>query len=287
MSNQITTAFVNEYKDGVRIKTQQGASRLREAVTVEMVNGETASFDQIAATAAVQRVTRHGDTPLVETPHSRRWVSLADYEWAELIDNQDRIRTLNDFASPYQRNAAAAMGRSMDDVIIEAANGTAKTGKSGTGTQAFDTANQEIAVGGTAMTLAKILQAKEILWVGEVDDMDPAFMVVSARELTTLLNTTEVKSADYNSVKALAMGQIDTFAGFKFIRSQRLPIVGGDRQCLAWVQSGVTLGIGEDIVAKISERDDKSYSTQVYTCMSLGAVRMEETKVVRIICDIV
>ena len=40
----------------------------------------------------------------------------------------------------------------------------------------------------------------------------------------------------------------------------------------------------KDVTARISERDDKSYSTQVYYCMSVGATRMEEEKVVQIPC---
>jgi hypothetical protein len=277
---------VQQYKDGVQIKTQQGASRLRDAVTVEMVNGEGAFFDQIGSTAAVQRTTRHGDTPLVETPHSRRYLTLADYEWADLIDDQDKIRTLNDPTSPYQRNAAMAMGRSMDDVIIAAFNGTAKTGKDGSGSTVFDATNNEIAVGATGLTLAKLLTTREILMRGEVDLDEPAYFAVTAKQLMELLGTTEVKSADYNTVKALVQGQVDTFMGFKFIQTERLTLDGSsDRRCLAWVKSGLTLGIGKDITARIDERADKSYSTQVYTCMSLGAVRMQETQVVRIICN--
>jgi hypothetical protein len=96
-------------------------------------------------------------------------------------------------------------------------------------------------------------------------------------------NTTEVKSADYNTVKALVAGQIDTFLGFRFIRSQRLTLDGsGDRQCFAWRKSGLLLAVGQAPSARISERDDKSYSTQVYYCMSIGATRMEEEAVVEI-----
>ena len=34
--------------------------------------------------------------------------------------------------------------------------------------------------------------------------------------------------------------------------------------------------------ARIDERADKSYATQVYYCMSIGATRMEEAKVVEV-----
>jgi hypothetical protein len=107
-----------------------------------------------------------------------------------------------------------------------------------------------------------------------------------AAQVTDLLGTTEVTSSDYNTVKALVQGQIDTFMGFKFIRTQRLTEdATPDRQVVAWIQSGVLLAIGQDFTSRISERADKSYSTQVFASMSIGATRMEEEKVVEIACE--
>ena len=45
---------------------------------------------------------------------------------------------------------------------------------------------------------------------------------------------------------------------------------------------GIKLGIGQDLMTRIDERSDKGYATQVYVCMSIGAARMEEDKVVKI-----
>jgi hypothetical protein len=68
----------------------------------------------------------NSDTPLMDTPHTRRMVTMTDYEYADLIDSQDKIRMLADPTSTYARAAAAAMGRAMDDVIIAAMYGAAK-----------------------------------------------------------------------------------------------------------------------------------------------------------------
>ena len=103
-----------------------------------------------------------------------------------------------------------------------------------------------------------------------------------------MLNTTEVKNSDYNTVKALAMGQVNSFLGFEFIMSNRLDFDAtytDDRLVFAFTEDAVKLAVGKDITARIDERADKSYSTQVYYCMSIGATRMEEEKVVQIPCD--
>jgi hypothetical protein len=63
---------------------------------MESVTGKTAFFEQIGSVAARQRTSRHADTPRMDTPHARRRVSLADYDWADLIDQEDKVRMLID-----------------------------------------------------------------------------------------------------------------------------------------------------------------------------------------------
>ena len=284
MSTQITTAFSQQFSANVQLLSQQTGSILRGGVEEESVTGEKAFFDQVGAAAAVKRTSRHGDTPMVETPHSRRMVTMDAYEWADLIDDADKVRMLIDPTSTYARAAAAAMGRAMDDAIIEAATGTSKTGKSG-GTSTTLPSGQQIARGSADLTLAKLIQAKKILDSNSVDPSIPRHIAVSPDQIEALLNTTTVTSSDFNTVKALVQGEINTFLGFQFHVSNRLAKSGNDRTCFAWAQDGIKLAVGKDVTSRIDERADKSYSTQVYYCASFGATRMEEEKVVQIICD--
>lgn len=285
MSTQITTAFVQQFSSNVQMLSQQMGSLLRNAVDSETVNGEKAFFDQVGSAAAVVRTTRHGDTPLMDTPHSRRMVTLSDYEYADLIDDQDKVRLLIDPTSTYSRAAAAAMGRAMDDVIISAALGTAKTGKDGSTSTAFDTSNNQIAAGAAGLTLAKLIEAKEILDAGDVDPSIPRYIAVSPKQISNLLGTTQVTSSDYNTVKALAMGEINSFVGFNFIVTNRLGVDGSaNRRVIAWAQDGIKLAIGKEPTARIDERADKSYATQIYYAQTIGATRMEEKKVVEVLC---
>ena len=284
MSTQITTAFSQQFSANVQLLSQQTGSILRGGVEEESVTGEKAFFDQVGAAAAVKRTSRHQDTPMVDTPHSRRMVTMDSYEWADLIDDADKVRMLIDPTSTYARAAAAAMGRAMDDAIIEAATGTSKTGKSG-GTSTTLPSAQQIASGSADLTLAKLIQAKKILDSNSVDPSIPRHIAVSPDQIEALLNTTTVTSSDFNTVKALVQGEINTFLGFQFHVSNRLAKSGNDRTCFAWAQDGIKLAVGKDVESRIDERADKSYSTQVYYCASFGATRMEEEKVVQIICD--
>ena len=202
MSTQITTAFVNQFSANVSLLSQQMGSLLRGAVDVESVTGEKAFFDQIGTSSAVARTSRHQSTPMVETPHSRRQVSLTTYEWADLIDDADKVRLLADPTSSYARAAAAAMGRSQDDAIIAALGGTAKTGKEGATSTAF-ASGQQIGHGSAGLTQAKLVSAKKLLDQADTDPSIPRYIVVSPEQIEDLLNTTSVTSADFNTVKAL------------------------------------------------------------------------------------
>jgi len=284
MSTQITTAFSQQFSANVQLLSQQTGSILRGGVSEESVTGEKAFFDQVGAAAAVKRTSRHQDTPMVDTPHSRRMVTMDSYEWADLIDDADKVRMLIDPTSTYARAAAAAMGRAMDDAIIEAATGTAKTGKSG-GTSTTMLAAHQIANGSADLTLAKLIEAKKVLDLASVDPSIPRHIAVGPDQIEALLNSTTVTSSDFNTIKALVQGEINTFLGFQFHVSTRLAKSGNIRTCFAWAEDGLKLAVGKDVMSRIDERSDKSYSTQVYYCATFGATRMEEEKVVQIDCD--
>jgi len=284
MSTQVTTAFVQQYSANVQMLSQQMGSRLRDAVRVENMTGKNAFFDQVGKATAQKRTTRHADTPQIDTPHARRRVSLVDYEYADLIDDQDKVRMLIDPTSAYAQAAAAAMGRAMDDEIIASALGTAYTGETGSTATALP-AGQQIADGGADMSLAKLREAKKILDLADVDPSIPRYIACGPDQIEALLADTNVTSSDFNTVKALVQGEVNQFMGFNFIVSNRLSKTGDIRSCFAWAEDGLALAVGRDVMARIDERSDKGYATQVYYCMSIGSTRMEEEKVVQIDCD--
>jgi hypothetical protein len=293
MSLQVDTAYVNAYRANVNMLVQQKGSRLRPYVRVETQNAEFEFYDRIGATEAQEITGRHQDTPLTSTPHDRRRVSLRDFDWADLIDRQDKLRMLMDPAGPYSTNAMWAMGRKMDDVVIEQFFGTAYSGKTGATTTSFPSANQ-IAVnyvesGGAAnssLTIGKLRRAKEILDAYDNDPDEDRICACAAQQLHALLRTTEVTSADYNSVKALVEGKLDTFLGFKFVRTQRLATDGsGYRRVPIWIKSKMLLAISQDVQVDVGPRRDKRNSIQVYVTMGIGSTRMEEEGVVEVKCD--
>lgn len=292
MSYQVDTAFVNAFRSNIDIGLQQKGSRLRGVVRVESQNAEKEFYDRITSTAAVKITTRHGDTPLMSTPHDRRMVTLNDYDVADLIDNIDRIRMLADPTSPYAMNMIMALGRSIDDEIIAAASGTAYTGKSGTTATVLPTASKiavdYVETGSAAnsnLTIGKLRQARYLLDSQEAAEDGDLVMIVTAKQLQSLLRTTEVTSGDYNIVQALYEGKVNRYMGFDFVRTERLSKTSNTRKCLAFAKGAMLLAIGSDIRVRVAERPDKRHATQVYASVSIGATRMWEEKCLEISCD--
>lgn len=284
MSFEITTAFVEQYEANVALLSQQRGSVLRDAVRFEdNVVGKHAFFEQIGATSMRKRTTRHGDTPLISTPHARRRVTLYDEDCADLIDDLDKVKTLIDPANSYALNMALAAGRAIDQSIIDNVRATAYTGEAG-GTSTVLPSAQKIAHASGGLTVAKLRSARKILRQGDVDKAIPLYIAISAEEIDDLLGTTQVTSSDYNAVKTLVDGEVDTFLGFKFIHTELLTETSDIRYCFAWAEDGILLAVGQDPQGKITERADKNYSTQVYYSMCIGATRMEEAKVVEVQC---
>lgn len=280
----IDTAFVKQFGSTIEHLAQQKGSRLREGVRVETVVGEEAYFDQLGSTTAVQKTTRNADTPLIKSDHQRRRVTMYDYEWADLLDKEDRLKMLIDPTSAYSQSAAWALGRSIDSAINTAFGGTAYSGKAGGTSESFDSTNMAVAAASANLTIAKLISAKQKLDAQNIDPMEPRFIAVTASQIGALLGTTQVTSSDYNTVKALVSGEVNTFLGFKFLQTQLLTLSSTTRTCYAWAKSGMLLALGSEIKAEVTRRADKSYATQVYLSMSIGATRMQEEKVCSIAC---
>lgn len=300
MSFQVTEAFVKQYGDNMMLRAQQKGSRLRDSVTTVTGTGNEYFFDFVGTVEAQAIAERHGDSPINSTPQNRRSVLLAGFDTGDLIDKIDKVQMLADPTSPFVMTHGAAMGRKMDDVIAAAALGSARTGVAGAGTPATLPAGNVVAVnstkygtssGNTGLTSGKLIEARNILVEAEgIDDGEELFFACTQKQISNMLATTEATSSDYtaeqrNGARALDSGEIDRFMGFTFKRTQRVPIdTNSYRRCIAYSRSGIGLAIGADINAEISKRADKRFSWYAYFQMFIGAVRLEDEKVVEVKC---
>jgi hypothetical protein len=299
MSNFVNAAFVQQYSTNIAMLLQQQGSRLRQCVTENPFHGKAASMvEQFGSVTPVKNQGRHSDTPLISTPQDKRWIYPVDYDWADMIDSQDRLRMLIDPAGPYTMAGVYAMGRAMDDEIINGIFGTNQTGENGTTAVTFP-GSQIVAAtvgstGNTGLNVAKLRAAKKLLMAAEIDlDTEQLFCGITAQQHDNLLNEVQAISLDYTDRPVLVEGRIRSFMGFNFVHTERIPggasyagsiNTGGLYYVPVWAKSGVALGMWNDVSASVDKRPDKRNSWQVYVTGTFGGSRIEEKRVVQINC---
>lgn len=302
---QVPDHYVIQYETNFTHLLQQMESRLKEKTKVVSAQGAAVRFNQFDIVNMTGVTTRgDSDTSTVDINLPTRWAYPTPYEVANRFSEFDNL-FLGSVVLPTSecmQSQAAAFGRTCDTVLINAllgaatitntANTSSAFGLNNTTTTVSLGAGQKVAVdyvpaGGTAvnsgLTIAKLRRAKQILDANEAPAED-RLLVLSAKELSDLLGTTEVTNQLYNSVRALVDGQVDTFLGFKVIRSELLPVASNIRSCVAYQKNSAVLVDG----GKKSYMDvlpTKSHALQIRSTAVIGATRLLEKGVVEILAD--
>lgn len=278
MSDTQNSTWAQAFGQNIMQLAQQTESKLWPCIWVKPnVTGKVFYQDQIGQWGMETKGTRNAQTPNNDPNLQRRQGTMVDYHDARLLDRGDELRTISDPRSAYTMAAGQSVGRQLDDVIIAAALGVAKQGE--TGSVSVTNGNIILATA-SSMTLARIVAVKAQMDNQDVP-MEDRFFVVTPTALNNLLNTTAATSSDYNSVKALIRGEIDTWMGFKWIQSTRLQLASASGFIgFAFQRYGICAAMLADPIVKADQRADLSYSWQVYYEVNVGAVRMEEARVV-------
>ncbi len=284
-------AFDNNWRE---IMAQQTKHRLAGTYVMDNnIPGVVKIYDQIGAQsyAMRQKTARAQKTEPSDIPTFKRSVRPRPYDKTTWIDEDDALLLgqLPDPQSPTTRNHAIAVDRLKDTLLINAALGTNYTGAQAT-TATVLPSSQKIVVnygGGanTGMTLAKLIATSYIMDTNDVDEMDRV-LVYAAKQLNNLLvNVDQTNNVLYNEVRALFKGRVEEFMGFKFIRTQLLPVTSAVRQCVAYQKEFLLLGQGKDMRTRIDILPEQSHAIQVRTTYMADATRLEEAGVVEIDCD--
>jgi hypothetical protein len=277
MSISLSNAFVTLFDAEVK-QAYQGKAMLVPAVRQRRgVEGSTVKFPKVGRGVATVRVPQTDVTPL-NVGFSTVTLTLADYNAAEYSDIFSQAKVNFDERQELVQVVAGAMGRRQDQMILDAlaASSTSLT-----------VANS---IGGstTNMNVAKLREAKRLLDKGNVPP-DGRNIIIHANGLSNLLSETSVTSSDFNSVKALVQGDINTFLGFQFHvlgdRSEGGLAIDGslDRVCFAFHKDAVGYGEGIAMRTEINYIAEKT-SWLVNEVFSAGAVAIDDEGIVKITC---
>lgn len=275
MVMQISNVFIDSFDAEVKL-AYQGVKSLRESVRVKTgVVGSTHRFPKAGKGVATQH-NRGNDVVAMNAARTKVTVTLSDWDAFDYEDILDIEKINFDDKKIIAENTAKAMGRREDQLIIDALAATL-----GTATKVGD--------GSAVLSLALILEAKATLDENNVP-MEDRCIIHSAAGLEDLLNEEEVTSSDYNSIKALVRGELDTYVGFKFImvgsRTEGgLPVPASNkRYSFAYHKQAVGLAIGKDMTTMVDWIPEK-LAWQIGCVYSAGAIAIDTEGIVIVHTD--
>jgi hypothetical protein len=273
LSNAFVTLFDAEVKQAYQGKAMLvGAVRARRGV-----EGSVVKFPKVGRGTATLRVPQTDVTP-INASFSQVTLTLQDWNAAEYSDIFSQAKVNFDERQELVQVVAAAVGRRQDQMIIDAMV------NSSTGL----TVANSIGGSNTNLNMAKLRDAKRLLDKSNVPP-EGRHIVIHANNLANLLSETAVTSSDFNSVKALVQGELNTFLGFTFhVIGDRaeggLPIDGSsDRKVFAFHQQAVGYGEGIAMRTEINYIPEKT-SWLVNEVFSANAVAIDAEGIVQITC---
>jgi len=275
MAINVSNAFVTLFDAEVK-QAYQGESMLRNTVRLRTgVEGSTHKFPKIGSGVAQVRVPQTDVTPM-NVDYSQATVTLSDYIAAEYSDIFNQAKINFDERSELVQVVSKSIGRRADQLIIDALDAASTS----------LTVATTVGGAGTNLNLDKLIEAKKLMDAGNVP-MEGRHILIHANNLSGLLGETEVTSSDYNSVKALVGGEINTFLGFNFhVIGDRdeggLP-KPSTRTCYAWHQQAMGMAEGMGVRTEINYIPEKT-SHLVASMFSAGAVGIDAGGIVEISC---
>lgn len=276
MSIGLSPAFVTLFDAEVK-QAYQGKAMLVGAVRQRRgVEGSTVKFPKVGRGVATPRIGQTDVTPL-NVGFSNVTLTLEDWIAAEYSDIFSQQKVNFDERSELVQVLGNAIGRRQDQLVLNALAGSGTSLAVGNDVGGSD----------TNMNVAKLRQAKGLMDKNNVPPSD-RHIVIHSNGLQSLLAETAVTSSDFNTVKALVNGELNTFLGFQFhVLGDRteggLAIDGSnDRTCFAFHKDAI--GYGEGIAPKteINYIPEKT-SFLVASMFSAGATTIDAEGIVSIV----
>lgn len=277
MSTSLDTAAIAAFANDVK-HAYQDVPKLRDTVRIKTgVVGSTYRFNKLAAGVATPRVPQTDVVPM-NLVHSNVTVTLEDWNAAEYTDVFDDAATNISERAELASSIAKAIGRRGDQMIIDALEAASTS----------LTVASSIGGANTDLNVAKLRRASRLLGDGGVAE-DKLTYIGSYIGREALLGTTEATSADYNSVRALVNGEINSFLGFdfKWIASRSeggLDLTSGDRTTFAYAQSSSGIAIAVDERMEVNYIPTKT-SWLANMMFKANATAIDAGGIVEVTCD--
>jgi hypothetical protein len=279
MANTFDDVKVQSFANSLRALAQQGEEKLRSWCQVEYKQSESHNFDMIGVVEAVDKVGRAVDTPIQDTPFTRRKSLVTPFHAGDLVEPEDAAEALVDPTAGITQAIAKGLRRKFDARIIAAATGQSRDGA---GNAVNFPAGQILGDHTKEISFDFVTEVLQLFNENELIEEEKVF-VIGPKQLRKFQSMVQYTSSDYVNVKALAeKGFVPNWLGFTWIVHNGLGASGGPGtiDCFAMTRRAIGLHISKDIWARATERADKSYAVQLYAAADAGAIRVEDEQLV-------
>jgi hypothetical protein len=274
MSKFLTNAAVIDFDSEVK-HAYQGMGNLRNCVTIRTgVTGESYKFTRMGSGIANQKASQADVTPM-DIEHARQTAILSNWNAPEYTDIFDAAEVNFDEKTELAQTIAKALSRREDQLIIAAMDSVTYVNSSPTIDQGTSVAL------GTAFNVAALRKASSVLSDKGVPESD-RYIAYTAADRESLMGEEEATSSDYNTVKALVNGDIDSFVGFKFKLIETREEGGLPANTVfAWHKAAVGYAVGIDMKTTVDWIAQKT-SWLCNGMLKSGAVAREGRGIVKL-----
>lgn len=283
--------WIDTYEQNVLHELQQRESRLEGTCRGFAIDGEARRFNYIGQREMKPLENALGDTEWTDSEHEVRWAYSKPYYDAFLVDPKNVEKSFTDPSSDMTQESVAAARRLKDRTIIKAFKAPVIAGHDKDQILSFP-ADHTLSVtlgsnnsSNTGLNLQKLKEVKYRMDCADIDETDPRYFLISAKQLQNLLDTTEITNRDYNTVQALVEGKINEFLGFRFIRLELLPVDENIRSCFAYTRNSMVFGLRKGISVEAGKIPQKHFAKGVEVQIDLAALRLYDQGVYEIPCD--
>ena len=263
MATQITNSFIKQFESEVHMAYQRMGSKLKNTVRqTSNVQGNQARFQKVG-TGTASTKSRHGEVPTMELTHSTVDVTLSDFYAADMVDKLDELKTNIDERQILAQSAASALGRKVDQLIIDVLDAGSNS--------------NNVVHGSAALTLAKALTVYEAFGEADIPDDGQRYFVVSPAGWADLLQIDQFSRAEYVGEGDLPYAGGMTakrWLGFLCFTHSGLSISSTTRDCHAYHNTAVGMASGQDITTEMNYLPEK-VSNLITSYFSAGAVMID------------
>lgn len=282
MAITIDNARIQTFENNVIHLAQQATAKLRDKVMVRGPHSEKHNWDRLGTTEATEKTAGRTATPEADSPWTRRTGVNKVWHNGDTVEKEDVLQMIIEPRSALQQSLAMSMNRKLDDIIIDAADGTTNT-LDGDGNTVTVPTTQVLGSTANVISFDLITEVQEAFMANEIDPSEPKCFVVGPTQVRKLMQLTEQTSDSYVSRKLdqlSSTGIVPNWMGFDWIMSNRLNVPATSAlNCLAFTRKAIGLHISEDISTEIGKDPSKSFMWRVYCRMMAYAIRVEDEQI--------